>query len=80
MDNKEVVALFTGYGYQCRVVENLEDIDSDMAASMEWALREIKKIQKDAREGRPQVKPRWPMIVMRTPKGNQPSRGFSKKN
>ena len=28
MDDKEMVALFTGYGYQCRFVEDLEDIVS----------------------------------------------------
>jgi len=26
MDDKEMVSLFTGYGYQCRFVEDLEDI------------------------------------------------------
>lgn len=26
MDDKEVVSLFTGYGYQCRFIEDLEDI------------------------------------------------------
>lgn len=28
MDDKELVSLFTGYGYQCRFVEDLEDIVS----------------------------------------------------
>lgn len=35
---------------------------------MEWALAEIKKIQTAARSGKPIVKPRWPVIIMRTPK------------
>jgi len=69
MDDKEITALFSGYGYQVRIVEGLEHIDDDLQASMEWALAEIRKIQKAAREGKPIVKPRWPMIVMRTPKG-----------
>lgn len=69
MDNKEVAALFTGYGYQCRVVESVDDIDNDLAASMEWALAEIKKIQTAARSGQPIVKPRWPVIILRTSKG-----------
>jgi xylulose-5-phosphate/fructose-6-phosphate phosphoketolase len=47
----------------------LKNLDNDLAASMEWALAEIKKIQKAARSGNPIVKPRWPMIVLRTPKG-----------
>ena len=68
MDNKEIVALFTGYGYQTRVVEHLEDIDADMSASMNWALDEIRKIQKAARSGKPIMKPRWPVLILRTPK------------
>lgn len=75
MDDKEMVALFSGYGYQCRFVEDLEDIvsfipqsqegdvltrpqDRDMATSMQWALDEIRKIQKAARSGNPIMKPR----------------------
>ena len=69
MDDKELVTLFTGYGYQCRFVEDLEDIDADLYASMEWALGEIHTIQKAARNGEPMVKPRWPVLIMRTPKG-----------
>jgi xylulose-5-phosphate/fructose-6-phosphate phosphoketolase len=69
MDDKELVSLFTGYGYQCRFVEDLEDIDRDLAASMQWALDEIHNIQKAARSGKPIWKPRWPVLIMRTPKG-----------
>lgn len=68
MDNKELVSLFTGYGYQVRIVENLDDIDADLHSSMMWAVEEIHKIQKAARSGKPIMKPRWPMIVLRTPK------------
>lgn len=69
MDDKEITALFTGYGYQCRIVSDLDNIDDDLAASMEWALAEIKKIQTAARTGNPIVKPRWPVLILRTPKG-----------
>ncbi|KAI9061053.1 phosphoketolase [Trametes sanguinea] len=69
MDDKEITALFTGYGYQVRIVEDLDHIDEDLAASMEWALGEIKKIQTAARSGKPIVKPRWPVLILRTPKG-----------
>ena len=81
MDNLELACLFTGYGYQIRIVEygatgndgsdHEQDvaIQYDMAATMEWALEEIRKIQTAARSGKPITKPRWPMIVMRTPKG-----------
>ncbi|KAG6902831.1 hypothetical protein C0995_010716 [Termitomyces sp. Mi166 len=69
MDNKEMIALYTGYGYQVRIVEDIDDIHNDLAASIDWAVSEIKKIQKAARSGSPIVKPRWPMLVLRTPKG-----------
>ncbi len=69
MDDRELAALFTGYGYQPRVVDDLENIDADLNNSMEWALSEIQKIQKAARSGKPIVKPRWPVLLMRTPKG-----------
>ncbi|KAJ5132489.1 hypothetical protein N7448_006647 [Penicillium atrosanguineum] len=69
MDNKELVALFSGYGYQVRFVEDLNDIDTDLHCSMVWAVEEIQKIQQAARSGNPILKPRWPMLILRTPKG-----------
>jgi len=69
MDDKEIVSLFSGYGYQVCIVEDLGNIDGELHGAMEWAVAEIKKIQTAARSGKPMVKPRWPMIVMRTPKG-----------
>lgn len=70
MDDKEMAALFTGYGYQPRFIEDLEDIDVDVGTSMEWALDEIRKIQKAARSGKAILKPRWPVLIMRTPKAS----------
>ncbi|KAK3690187.1 XFP N-terminal domain-containing protein [Podospora appendiculata] len=69
MDDKEIVCLFSGYGYQVRIVEDLANIDDDLSNALEWAVAEIKHIQQAARSGNPIVKPRWPMIVLRTPKG-----------
>lgn len=63
--------MFIGYGYQVRITENMTDIDAginlireslifgDMAVSMEWALQEIRKIQRAAREGTPIYRPRF---------------------
>ena len=77
MDDKEITALFTGYGYQVAFVGNdLERIDQDMAASLQWALSVIRSTQKAAREGKPIFKPRWPVIVLRTPKVCDPERLF----
>lgn len=69
MDDEEIVSLFTGYGYEVRIVEDLDNIDQDLATSLEWAYQKIRSIQKAAREDKPIHKPRWPVIVMRTPKG-----------
>lgn len=69
MDDKELLALFTGCGYQPLLVEHLADIDEDLAASLDWAVDEIRKIQKAARSGNPISKPRWPVLLMRSPKG-----------
>lgn len=81
MDDNELVCLYTGYGYQVHFVEYGELAESEeqsekclltlnakMAIAMEWALQEIRKIQNAAREGKPITKPRWPMIILRTPK------------
>jgi len=80
MDGKELCALFTGYGYQVRIVgRDLDGVDEDMAASLHWALGVIRSIQKAAREDKPIFKPRWPVIILRTPKvrTSPVCRGFS---
>lgn len=61
--------LLSGYGYQVRIIEDVENIDNNLAASFDWALAEIKKIQKAARSGNAIVKPRWPVLILRSPKG-----------
>jgi xylulose-5-phosphate/fructose-6-phosphate phosphoketolase len=64
-------ALMTGYGY-----EPIEVAGSDpavthqaMAAAMDRAFDAIRRIQQDARAGHGGLLPRWPMIIMRSPKG-----------
>ncbi|MEQ9625619.1 phosphoketolase family protein [Coleofasciculus chthonoplastes] len=68
MSDQELLHLFTGYGYQVRIVED-EDLDADMYASMDWAYQEICRIQQAARSGNRISKPRWPLIILRSPKG-----------
>ncbi|CAH0046703.1 unnamed protein product [Clonostachys solani] len=69
MDDKELVALFSGYGYQVYIVKDLDDIDRELSSALEWAVCEIKTIQRAARSGKPIIKPRWPMLILCTPKG-----------
>ncbi|KAJ6437236.1 xylulose-5-phosphate/fructose-6-phosphate phosphoketolase [Purpureocillium lavendulum] len=52
-----------------KIMEALDKIDEELFSALEWALAEVRRIQAFARQGKPIVKPRWPMIVLRTPKG-----------
>ncbi|KAJ3264285.1 hypothetical protein HK104_006494, partial [Borealophlyctis nickersoniae] len=69
MSDDELVSLFSGYGYQVRIVQTMPHLHGDMIVSLRWAYTEIRRIQHAARSGNPLHKPRWPMIVLRTPKG-----------
>jgi len=68
---KELEELFRGYGYLPYVVEGSEpaDMHQKMAATLDQIYAEIRGIQKEARTKGVSERPRWPMIVMRTPKG-----------
>jgi xylulose-5-phosphate/fructose-6-phosphate phosphoketolase len=68
---EELTSLFTGYGYKPYFVEghDPEPMHQLMTATLEAALAEIHSIQKDARANGFHARPRWPMIIMRTPKG-----------
>ncbi len=67
----ELESLFVGYGYKPYFVEgdDPELMHSQMAATLDAALDEIAAIQADARGGAPRQHHRWPLIVLRTPKG-----------
>jgi xylulose-5-phosphate/fructose-6-phosphate phosphoketolase len=70
---EELESLFYGYGYKPYVVEGDEPraVHQLMAATLERCMLEIRELQADARKGAPSsaARPRWPMIVLRTPKG-----------
>lgn len=67
----EVESLFRGYGYNPYFVEGSEPMKMHrlMAATLDIVTAEIKKIQQLARSKGFKQRPRWPMIVLRTPKG-----------
>ncbi|MEX0802704.1 MAG: phosphoketolase family protein [Candidatus Binatia bacterium] len=71
IDREELDDLFHGYGYQPYFVEGSEPeaMHQTMAASLDAVVAEIKTIQEDARKHGVRRRPRWPMIVLRTPKG-----------
>ena len=72
ISDKELVSLFIGYGYKLRFVAGDEPqaMHQAMAATLDTAIAEIRSIQRAARApGAMNERPRWPMIVLKTPKG-----------
>ncbi len=67
----ELEKLFLGYGYQPFFVEGHEPLamHQQMAETLDAVMSSIRSIQSDAREQGVTTRPRWPMIVLRTPKG-----------
>ena len=71
ISHEELEKLFVGYGYVPYFVEG-SDPDSmhqAMAATLDQCLQDIRKIQKTARESGVAARGRWPMIILRSPKG-----------
>jgi xylulose-5-phosphate/fructose-6-phosphate phosphoketolase len=68
---EELEALIRGYGYVPHVVEGDEPMamHQRMAATLDTVVSEIRGIQRDARANGFTVRPRWPMIIFRSPKG-----------
>src|SRR5277367_6636742 len=74
MSDEDLIKLYTGYGYKPYFVEGHEPekVHQLMAATVDTVLDEIRAIQNEARahggKKNPGM-PRWPMIILRTPKG-----------
>lgn len=71
ISHEELESLFFGYGWTPYFVEG-DDPDfmhQTMASVMEQCLLDIRDIQAQARNGGPITRARWPMIVLRSPKG-----------
>jgi len=72
ISQEELDQLLRGYGYTPYFVEGdePEKMHQLMAATLDRVIGEIKQVQSDARSHRNGVdRPRWPVIVLRTPKG-----------
>jgi len=71
VSQEELESLFYGYGYQAYLVEGDDPVvvHQRMAAALDEVLDEIRSIQSSARTGSTGERPRWPMIILRTPKG-----------
>ncbi|KAK4626776.1 putative phosphoketolase [Fulvia fulva] len=71
VSHEELEALMKGYGYTPYFVEghDLDSMHQAMAGTLEHCVNEIRKFQKQARDSGKVFRPRWPMIVLRSPKG-----------
>ncbi len=69
--DEDLKNLFSGLGYEPFFVEGHEpeDMHRQMAAALDQIFDRIRAIQTAAREGSADGLPRWPMIVLRSPKG-----------
>ena len=71
ISHEEAEMFFKGCGWEPRFVEGDDPMvmHQKMAAALDWAVREIQRIQEYARSTGDVTRPRWPMIVLRSPKG-----------
>jgi xylulose-5-phosphate/fructose-6-phosphate phosphoketolase len=71
LPHAELRSLLEGYGHAPLFVEgnDPDEVHQAMAAALDQAVDEIGQIQARARAGAGGERPRWPMIVLRTPKG-----------
>ncbi len=71
ISREQLESLLVGYGYHPHFVEGSDPlaVHQSMAQTLEDVLLEIRQVQRDARTGGITSCPRWPMIVLRTPKG-----------
>jgi xylulose-5-phosphate/fructose-6-phosphate phosphoketolase len=67
----ELHGFLEAIGHQVREVAGSEPraVHAELAEAMDWAHREIRRIQNDARSDSSTDTPHWPMIILRTPKG-----------
>src|SRR5262245_34754082 len=71
ISHEELDQLLRGYGYTPHLVEGHEPaaMHELMAATLDTVLGDIQRIKAEARQKGFTGRPRWPMIVFRTPKG-----------
>jgi xylulose-5-phosphate/fructose-6-phosphate phosphoketolase len=71
ISHEELASLFEGYGWTPYFVEGSDPMamHRQMAETMERCVTEIRRIQQEARSSGKAMRPRWPMIVLRSPKG-----------
>src|SRR5690348_17122474 len=78
ISREELDNLFRGYGWTPYFVEGSEtdSMHQAMAATVEQCIHDIHEYRKSARKQGVSSRPRWPMIVLRSPKGWTAPREF----
>jgi xylulose-5-phosphate/fructose-6-phosphate phosphoketolase len=71
MRDEELAQLFSGHGYSVHFVvgDDPPRVHQALAATLDRVYADIRAIQGEARAGRSAEVPRWPLIILRTPKG-----------
>lgn len=71
IEHEELEQLLRGYGWTPYFVKGHEpgQMHEAMAATLDTVVEQIKKVQEDARANGNLTRPRWPMIVLASPKG-----------
>jgi len=71
IDENDLIKLFEGHGYHPYIVSGDEpmQVHQQLAATFDCIMQEIRFIQRNARDNNDLRLPRWPMIILRTPKG-----------
>ncbi len=71
IEREELEDLFRGYGWTPYFVEGDDPMQMHqlMAAQLDKVMAEITRIQRNARENNDMTRPRWPMIILNSPKG-----------
>ncbi|MEV0718014.1 phosphoketolase family protein [Asanoa sp. NPDC050611] len=69
--DEDLHSLMRGYGYQPYEVagDDPAQVHQALAATFDKAFDDIARIQRRARQGEAGPRPRWPMVILRTPKG-----------
>jgi len=71
ISHEELEALLRGYGWTPYFVEGSEpdSMHQAMAATLDRCIADLRSVQSETRRTGQAVRPRWPMIVLRSPKG-----------
>ncbi|MEZ0361268.1 MAG: phosphoketolase family protein [Hydrogenobacter sp.] len=71
VEQDELLNLFRGYGYEPKVVQGKEEweVHEAMYEYMKLSIEKILSVWDDARASKKPFRPRWPMIILKIPKG-----------